>query len=829
MIRYDDVERRIDLGVHDLIESGPPSGHLALQVAWSARARMRAGQEAHTAWQSAQAVADEAYRAEVVIRHRVMIHGWEVLISGRLDGLTQEGHWWVAEEIKSTAIPEERLRTAVAADFPGWIEQLQVYLFFLGAEGREAVGRLVVVSLADGSKHLMHVSPDPGMGARIEAWLGWIVHEHEGELAWRARRRSVAARGIPFAHPTWRDGQQELATQLSTAIAAERRVILQAPTGYGKTAAALHAAIDTAWRSDRRVFFATARTTQQRMAEETLRQMAARGLPLRAVSIRAREKICLNEVVACRPESCRFAAGYYDKLREREPVRKLWPDEQDDFGPGAGGTLGMADPDAVVRVAEPDELCPFALSLDMAARADVVVGDYNYAFDPAMRLSFMTEDPGNWIIVVDEAHNLPDRAMGYGSPEIRLGVAEQAVATLFGSAGGAVFAEAAQAVVDWLSTEIGRVPPGAREGEAAFSLEEGLDRRTVRAMAEHFDALAMEYAMWRHQRGVVPQGEADPWMDCARAVLRLRSALERAGPETVVIWRRVSGGGGPRGQLSLLSRGGEGEGSGLKLLCRDPSGIVGPFHRDLGGLVLMSATLHPAEFFRDILGLEEAKVEVQTWPSPFPPEHRRVLLVPEISTLYRDRQRDRGRTAELVSQIIAAVPGNIAVYFSSFAHRDLLLPAIDLGGRPALVQDRSMGERARSALLETMGRAEGHVLLGVLGGIFSEGIDLPGDALLAAVIVGPALPAATLERKLLQQWMEERFEQGFRYAWLVPGMGRVVQAAGRVIRSPGDRGAVVLLCRRFVQKDYRSFFPEEWAPLRTADPAAELTAFWPEG
>ena len=137
-----------------------------------------------------------------------------------------------------------------------------------------------------------------------------------------------------------------------------------------------------------------------------------------------------------------------------------------------------------------------------------------------------------------------------------------------------------------------------------------------------------------------------------------------------------------------------------------------------------------------------------------------------------------------------------------------------------------MDEASRPGLLATLGRAEGHVLLGVLGGIFAEGVDLPGAALLAAVIVGPALPMANLERKLLQAWFQERYEEGVRYAWLVPGMARVVQAAGRVLRSPEDRGAIVLIDQRFLRRDYQAFFPTDWRPERVSDPELALSGFW---
>lgn len=832
MLRFDDAQRTLELGVHDLIEAGPPSGSLTLQVAWSARARMRAGQEAHTAYQSAQAEVDRWFEAEVTIRHRVVVAGWEVLISGRIDGLTREGDLVVAEEIKSTALPAHRLEHTTAADYPGWTQQLQLYLHFLAAAGKEAIGRLVLVSLADGRRVVLPVAPDPELPAWLERQLAWIVAEHERRLEWLAQRRAAALRGIPFAHPTWRPGQQDLTRELTEELAQGRQVLLSAPTGYGKTAAALHAALDVAYRTDARVFFATARTTQQRMAEETLRAMARRGLPVRAVSIRAREKACLNEVVACRPDTCPYARDYYDKLRERDPISRIWPEEHDAFGQRREGSCGVPSADEVIQICEVDEVCPFAVSLELAGRADVVIGDLNYVFDPAVRLELVGDQPGEWIVICDEVHHLPDRAMAYGSPELRLGPAQDAVEAMEPHPRLDVFREAVEQVVAFLEEGVSIVPPGARDGEAAWPLDEGLSTREVRRLAEHFDGLALDYALAKLERPVFEAGEADPWMDTARAVLRMRQAIERAGEETVVLWRREEARRRPRGggQMSLLGggRGGNraGDQSGVKLLCREPGKLTGPLLAGLRAFVGMSATLEPAQFYQDVLALDAERARPLSYPSPFPPEIRRVLVVPEVSTAWRDRRRDRRETARLISEAVRAVPGNVAVFFSSFAFRDDVLPLLEIPGRPLLVQERGMDERARTALLETLERGEDHVLLGVLGGIFSEGVDLPGRGLLAAVIVGPALPAATLERKLIQEWFQERWGEGFRYAWLVPGMGRVVQAAGRVVRAATDRGAVVLVGQRFRRRDYAAFFPPDWNPVRTRSPGEALAGFW---
>lgn len=778
MLRFDDHHRTLDLGVHDLLDAVPASGHLRLQAAWSARARMKAGQQVHTAWQGARAEQDEAFRREVVVRHRLLVLGWEVCIQGRLDGLSREGELLVVEELKSSALPGTRLEQSTVEHFPAWVRQLQLYLHFLGADGQPARGRLVVESLADGYRHLLDVPPDRETGAWLHGLLSELIRRREERLAWLHRRRLGP---VPFAHADWRPGQQDLAREVEAALQQGRHLLLMAPTGYGKTAAILHAAIQVAWATDRRVFFATARTTQQRMAEESLRLMAERGLPLRAVSIRAREKICLNEVVACRPDACEHARDYHDKVRDQRLIARAWQ----------GAAL---DPDDVVALAGPARACPFALSMDLVAEADVVVADYNYAFDPSVRLEALGEAPEEWIVLVDEAHNLPDRAMGYVSPRLLLSTARQAVELLGRDPAFSGVARVAEDIVLFLEdgSEL------AASGEVALSLEDGLQARRVRRLAEDIDAVALDYVLLRFERPLVGPGDADPWLDCARAVLRLRAALDRAGEETVVIWRRQ-----PRGEVEL------------SLLCRDPSSLLRPFMSGLAACALLSATLHPPEFYASLCGLDPERQRVARFASPFPPENLRIRLYPQVSTEYRHRGRDREATAALVSQCLQEVPGNVAVFFSSFALLDDLRPLLQTGDRPVLLQGRRMSEAERAQLLATMAQGEDHILLGVLGGIFAEGVDLPGAALTAAIIVGPALPMANLERRLLQDWYQQRYEEGYRYAWLVPAMARVVQAVGRIVRTPEDRGVAMLIDQRFLRRDYQEFFPDEWRPERS--------------
>lgn len=830
MLRFDDENKLLKLGVHDLLDAGPASGHLRMQVAWSSRTRMRIGQEIHTAWQDFRATEDSSFRREVRLSHSVIVRGWEVQIQGRVDGLSQGNERLLIEEVKSTTLPASQLAFTTWEDFTSYSRQLQLYLHFLAATGQPADGQLVLISISDNTEHRLDVPRDPNLHAYLEQQLGWIILQHEERMAWLAKRKAAAssAEGLPFPHDAWRPGQHQLAASVEGALRDSKTLLLSAPTGYGKTAAALHAALTVAYQSDKRIFFATARTTQQLMAEQVVTEMAKRGAPIRAVSIRAKEKICLNEVVACRPDACPYAVDYHDKVQSKDLLHRAWSD------PPAGCTPGVPRPVAIIELAEAEQVCPFALSIDLAGQADVIIGDFNYVFDPSVRLAEIGDRLKEWIVVVDEAHNLPERAMSYGSPELSLLYAEQAAVGLQDLPDYKECAELMAEVADALSEGVDAVPHEERDGELALALEAGINADWIGEICAHVERLALEYALLKLERPRFPAGEHDPWLEVARALLRFKSALERAEGETLALWRRgpldrsryrrrQAKFDRPNADIPTLTQDAR---TGLSLLCRDPSRLLGPLFKKLAGAVCMSATLEPADFYRAMFGLDEETSTEASFPSPFPPERRQVLVVPSVSTEYRHRDRDRDQTAALISEFVAVVPGNAAVFFPSFAFREAVLPLLKLDGRPTLIQERRMSEDDRTALLETMSRGEGHVLLAVLGGIFSEGVDLPGGGLVAAAVVGPALPHANRARRLKQAWYQEQYGQGFRYAWLVPGMARVVQAAGRVIRTPEDRGSIVLIGRRFLQRDYQDFFPDDWAPERIRHLAGALNGFW---
>jgi DNA excision repair protein ERCC-2 len=794
-IRFKDKDRKLTLGVGELLAAGPTRGHLRLDFAGSSSARMAAGRQVHVEYQEDRALEEERFAAEVSVKVTAVVRGWECTVRGRLDGLIQEEERTVVEEIKSTGLDHGRLLTTDLDDWPLYRAQVDLYLWMLTRAGYpDPVGRLVLVSLIDSSRHVLHV--DTAIH-RVEAFvldrLDYIVRDREERLAWLATRQSAE---VPFAHPGFRPGQREIVADIEEKLSQKKHLLMTAPTGTGKTAAALHAVLRYAYRNDLRVFVATAKGTQQAIAQQTLAAIQGRGLPLRAVTIRAKEKACLNDTVDCRPESCKYAESYYDKLLDEHVVERV-------------KAAGVATPDAVAAEAKRSVVCPFELSLQLSDHADVVIGDYNYVFGP---FSYLRRHFGDrhrdWILVVDEAHNLVERARSYGSPRLLARVAEQAAAFLSGVDASRFLAfielcdDLAQAVRDAALRVEADAPRQDREAVVSLNPRQFLDLR------DRADEIALDYLRLRD-----PGWPIDPYTDLIRELMRFASVLELSGQEG--------------DDVLHLYQHDPFEGPAVQLLCLDPSPWTGRRLDGFHGSVLMSATLRPARFHRDLLGIPEERFAVSEHPSPFPPENRGVVLASRVSTAYRDRAAHRERTGELLQRVAEATPGNVAIYYSSFGLLASLSPLVEIPGRATLVQQRRMSEDDRAAMVAALVE-EGppRVMHAVLGGIFAEGIDLPEGALKTVVLVGPALPGVDLQRTLFKEWCEERFDQGFNYAYLVPGMSRVVQAGGRIVRRATDRGAVVLVGRRFGWRDYAALLPPDWHVSRADDPARWVAEFW---
>ncbi|MEO7794470.1 MAG: helicase C-terminal domain-containing protein, partial [Thermoanaerobaculia bacterium] len=778
--RFDEPGLRIELAVADLLEP-----QLLRSIGFANRGgfeRMWLGQAIHGRYQEEALAGDGTYRREVSLRHEFVHRGWTVTLTGRADGIRKEADGaLVVEEIKSVR-REGQLSPAARQIYE---RQALLYAWMLSAvEQRPVRAELVLIAIGSDAMERLPLAADfEALELAVRQRLNSLLREFRRERE-ALGDRQAAATGIRFPHQALRPGQEEIVAAVEHALEHREHLLLEAPTGLGKTAAALFPAIRYALAHDKRLFVLTAKNLQQEMALKVIRQVDA-GPALHALRLRAKSRMCANGEVICHEDYCPFARDYYAKLATSGVVPRLLREQ------------AVLDPDLVFSAATQAEVCPFEVSLDLAGKAQVVVCDYNYAFDPYVALSdFSVEhDLSNVVLVIDEIHNLVERGRGYLSPELSSASARRS-AEAAAHGGGLVHRELERLSLA-LAVLIESTCDGALEeiGETEGAVEAALPEERLWRLRPDFDAAFVDYL--EHRRETKSFQADDAFVALYFELLRFLNGLtaEASSSET---------------SSRLCER--RGEERKLRIFCKDPGSLLGQVFGRVHSVIGLSATLSPPEFYRDLLGFDPGRTVTLSLPSPFPAANRRVVVDRSVTTLWRERAENRQPIADRLSAFGDAVPGNCLVLFPSFQFLSDVASRLSAKKKRIFVQQRTDSERDREALLETLRNALlGDVmLLAVAGGVFAEGVDYPGEMLKAVAIVGPCLPVPTIETRLLQSYYEERFERGFEFAFVVPGMTRVVQAAGRLIRSSADVGVIALLDRRFLDRPYVDRLPADW-------------------
>jgi DNA excision repair protein ERCC-2 len=781
--RFDEAGLRLELAVADLLEP-----QLLRSIGFANRGgfeRLWLGQAIHGRYQEEALAGDPTYRREVCLRHEFDHRGWAVSLSGRADGVRKEPDGsLVVEEIKSIR-REGKLSPATRLIYE---RQALLYAWMLSQiEAQPVRAELILIAIGSDAVEREALAVDfESLELAIRQRLNGLLAEFRRERTAAGDRRE-AARGIHFPHAVLRPGQEQIVAAVEHALEHREHLLLEAPTGLGKTAAALYPAIRYCLAHDKRLFVLTAKNLQQEMALNVIRRVEA-GPALHALRLRAKARMCANGEVICHEDYCPFARDYYAKLASSGVVPRLLREQ------------AVLDPDLVFSAATQAEVCPFEVSLDLSGRAQVVVCDYNYAFDPYVALSdFSPEhDLSNVVLVIDEIHNLVERGRGYLSPELSSASARRAAE---GAAhGGSPVHRELERISLELAALIERTCDATLEEASAGdgTVETSLPEEQLWRLRPEFDAAFVDYL--EHRRETKSFQADDSFVALYFELLRFLNGLAGDGE-----------GSGPSERFSHLCerRGDERK---LRIFCKDPGAFLGRVIGRAHSVVGLSATLSPAEFYRDLLGFSPGRTVALSLPSPFPSAHRRVVIDRSVTTLWRERAENCQPIADRLSTFGDAVPGNCLVLFPSFQFLSDVAGRMSARKKRLFVQQRTDTERDREALLETLrGALLGDVmLLAVAGGVFAEGVDYPGEMLRAVAIVGPCLPVPTIETRLLQSYYEERFERGFEFAFVVPGMTRVVQAAGRLIRSAEDVGVIALLDRRFLDRPYVDRLPADW-------------------
>jgi DNA excision repair protein ERCC-2 len=800
-------KKRISLGVRDLLtEPLANTGRVAGLSMWT---RMALGREAHLNRQQAQAELSEGYAREIFVRYATSVDDFRVTIQGRIDGVhpPANGGAYVIEEIKSVVAPPLVFAALDVNSYPHYVEQLQLYCFFIEREQKSALGRLVFVNVADGTTKEIEVrGPFDDCERLITERVRALIAQAQEEQRRQEQRRTQAT-GLRFPHDTPRPHQDEMMAAVEHALKEGRHLLVSAPAGVGKTTAALYPVIRHALGHGQRVFFVTAKNTQQAIALETLRRMGDHDAEHpSAVFFRAREKMCINDVYACREEFCPHLRDFRAKLEATGVANRLLAQR-------------LITPEGMMDAGRGTSLCPFELALIEAEQTDVIVCDYNYVFDPQVyfRRFFQDADYSNAILIIDEAHNLIQRAMEYYSPSLsrrQIGDLGKNLRHVEPSLAKEM-RNFLEQIEDFFRSQ--SRPKGdeyTQLDESEMSQDKYLipsPREFFEELKPDFNRLTMRYLLDKTTSGrVIPDDPVDEFFS---AFGQFCVVLALDGDEFSYIFDATNG-------------------ESLKIVCKDPSRQLAQRLDGFHSVIAMSATLEPMDFYRQMLGFNLKRTDQANFPSPFPKENRRIIVVPTVSTTYRMRAAHYEKIGGAIATTAAARPGNYMALFPSYEFMRGVAAKLPDGLWELHVQEPRMTEQQRVMLLEALRELQPPKLVfAVQGGLFAEGIDYPGETLSGVIVVSPALPQVSFERELMRQYYEQRYSKGFEFAYLYPGMNRVIQSVGRLIRSETDRGVAVLVCQRFAQPQYSALFPPDWSDSMAreharCDLAAELADFW---
>src|SRR5690554_40777 len=728
-----------------------------------------------------QAEAGDDYRPEVRLAYERDLDAFSLRLEGIADGIIENEKGVTIDEIKSTRVPLDLIDHDFA---PIHWAQTKCYAWMYCCQEKLETISINLTYVNVDTDELKRLSKDfsyPDLKAFIDQLIG--QYEKWGSLAVGAKaRRDESIGDLAFPFDQYRRGQRDLAAYVYRTIRDKEALFAQAPTGIGKTMAVLFSSIKAMGEGmGEKIFYLTAKTVTRQVAEQAVLILEDRGLIHSSITLTAKDKICLNDTVDCDPDLCPYAKGHYDRVNDA--VYDILTNER------------LISRETLLDYGKRHRVCPFEYGLDISLWADIIICDYNYAFDPRAYLRRFFEYGGDYTLLIDEAHNLVERARDMYSAAIskkafmnHRAFLKEAIPEAYKE-----FNRINRLMIDLRKTI------GEKTGTRLVDFPNDLV-----PLLDSFCLALSDYLKKRPNRAVDPT-LIDLYFDCLAFVAV--SKLYNQGYSSYIT----------RSYDELI----------VKLFCIDPSYLISKACKKARASIFFSATLQPIDYFLNSLGAGPDTVAINL-PSPFPSDHLCLMVATDVSTRYRDRDYSYERIAHYIRNTTSLRTGNYLVFFPSYAYMESVYDLyIDLWPEDrTLKQDRFMDDEQREAFLASFEQGPRESLIGfaVMGGIFSEGIDLTGDRLSGAIIVGVGLPQLCPERDIIRDYFKEQRDMGYEYAYMYPGMNRVLQAAGRVIRSEDDRGFVLLIDNRFLYRSYLDLFPDQWLDY-TRVGSAEAAAY----
>ena len=726
------------------------------------------GTMAHQKLQSSNEKVYSNYQKEVKLQEAFEIDNVTLIVDGRADGIIIEDNDVYIEEIKSTMkslilIDEDynELHWAQAKFYAyiysiqNEIEIINIRLSYFNIETEEVKSFNKSFHRKDLEKFVLSI---------IDEYKKWVILKSN---LLSERNESIKKLRFPFS--TYRKGQKELAVTCFNTIKEKAVLFAQAPTGIGKTISTMFPAVKSLGENrGERVVYLTAKTITRTVAEEAVNRLKDNGLICRNITLTAKEKICFKDKSSCNPENCEYALNYYDKVND---VIFEMLKEENNF-----------TRENIEEYAREEKLCPFELALDLSLWCDLIICDYNYAFDPRARLKrFFEEDVNKNILLVDEGHNLVDRARNMFSAEIYKEKILKASKLVKGKAPNLY--KALNSINKYL-IEV-RKEVQESEGTSIYKKDEYKDLyKLLRIFLKECD----EYLI----KATNTQGY-DEIKDLYFDIRAFISISELYSKEYVTL-------------VEINKNDVK-----VKLFCVNPSKNLSKIVQGSYSTTIFSATLTPINYYIDLLGGDDKSYRMKL-PSPFKKENLKIYGYP-LNMRFKQRENNIDNVCNLIHRFKNEEVGNYMVFLPSYLYLNQIYSRyIELFGEDnTICQGEVLTESEREEFLNNFKEDTNILAFCVIGGVFSEGIDLPGRRLIGSIIVGVGFPKISNEGDIIRNYYEDK---GFDYAYIYPGINKVMQAAGRVIRTETDKGRILLIDDRYYTLKYRSLLPKEWELIK---------------
>lgn len=729
---------------------------------------------------------ESAYQAEVSLRHETIYEELSIQVEGRADGISRAQDVVLVDEIKGVYRDLARLESPVEVHEA----QAKCYAYFYAYDHQQKAMQVQLTYCNMETEDIKRFCKTYTF-EELELWYQKLVDEYyrwvRFQFQWR-KRRDQSMEGVEFPFE-YRRGQKEIVAGVYHVIQKKKQLFLQAPTGVGKTMSTVYPSVRAVGAGlAEKIFYLTAKTITRTVAQEAFLLLQEKGVEFKVATITAKEKLCLCDEMECNPQECPYARGHFDRINEA--VYELWT------------TKNHYTRDILQEHARKWQVCPFEMCLDLSVWTDGVICDYNYVFDPNVYLKrfFAEGTKGDYIFLIDEAHNLVDRGRQMYS--------------------AALYKEEVLKIRKNLKPYGGKVIRELnRLNQFLLELKRECESYEVLESIGNLPVLLMKV-----------MGELESFLE--------EPPQPEVGKEALEFYFTV------RDFLNICDlldenykiyvQNLEDGGFQLRLFCVNPAKNLENCLEKGSCAVFFSATLLPLRYYRRVFSTHEDDYAICA-ASPFSQERRCLLVGADVSSKYTRRgYGEYRRIAEYIARAVNTHPGNYMVFFPS--HRllrdvyEIYEQEFSMPHVHSLCQSSVMSEQERESFLSEFQSGRG-TLVGfcVMGGIFSEGIDLLGDRLIGALIVGTGIPQVGTENEVLKAFYDERGENGFDYAYRYPGMNKVLQAAGRVIRTQKDRGIILLLDERFCQRENLSLFPEEWSNYQVSKITSvekQLKKFW---